>query len=207
MTGSRFPTVLLLAALLAGAALRAAGAFGKPVLYHDESHSYQAATGPVGEAAGITYGRQPPYGKWVQAREWKRLLRPERPFCFVTISRDALAYDVHPPLYYWLLHVFCLAFGTHLWTGPLLNTLIDLFTTIALFRLARYALVDRTAAATAAFVWAASAASLQVCVVEARQYSLLALWAVLFTHALARLAHEPDGVPARRVIGLGVLTA
>ena len=207
MTPSRFPTVLLLAALLAGAALRAAGAFGKPVLYHDESHSYQAATGHVGEAAGITYGRQPPYGKWVEAREWKRLLRPERPFCFVTISRDALAYDVHPPLYYWLLHVFCLAFGTHLWTGPLLNALIDLGTIVALYRLARYATGDRTAAATAAFVFAACAATVQVCVVEARQYSLLALIAVLFTGVLVRLVHEPDRVRSRHVLGVAVLAA
>lgn len=91
----RFPpaAVIVVAALLAGGLLRAATAFPKPVLYHDESHSYQAATGHVGEAARVTYDKQPPYGRWVPAADWKRLLRPERPFCFVTISRDALRYE------------------------------------------------------------------------------------------------------------------
>lgn len=208
MSRSRVPAVLLLSAIIAGGALRGVGAFAKPVLYHDESHSYQAATGHVGEAAAITYGRQPPYGQWVAAREWKRLLEPERAFCFVTISRDALAYDVHPPLYYWLLHLFCLAFGTHLWTGPLLNAVLDLFTILALYRFARLATGDRTAAATGAFVFATCAAALQVCVVEARQYSLLTLIAVLYTDTLVRLVRNPDTEPrARRVLLLGVVTA
>jgi hypothetical protein len=188
-----WPAVVLAAAFICGGALRAATAFTKPVFYHDESHSYQVATGHAGENARITYERRPPSGQWVQASEWKRLLRPERRFCFGTIGSDAHAFDVHPPLYYWLLHLACLAMGTHYWTGPLLNAFIDLFTIAAIFRLALLATGrDRLASAAAAFVWAAGAGALQVCVVEARQYSLLALIAVVFSDQVARFAGESE---------------
>ena len=200
------PTAILIAALVAGGLLRAATVFTKPVFFHDESHSYQAATGHVGDAARMTYGKQPPYGRWAEARQWKRLLRPERPFCFVLISRDALAYDVHPPAYYWLLHLACLAVGTHYWTGTLLNAVLDLFTLFALYRFARCALGDAVAAAVAAFVWVVSPAALQVSVVEARMYSLLALIAVLFCDQLARFVHEPRP-PKWRLPVLTLLTA
>ena len=187
--------------------MRVVGISTKPVFYHDESHSYQVATGHAGEVARITYQKQHPYGQWVEAREWKRLLRPEERFCFGTISRDALAYDVHPPLYYLLLHVVCLAVGTHYWTGTLLNALIDAATVFALYAFARRVTGSRRAAAVAAFVWAVSAASVQVAVVEARQYSLLALVGVLFAHQLLR-AVDDDPAPRRwpRLIVLAVLT-
>lgn len=93
-----------------------------------------------------------------------------------------------------------------------MNAVLDTFTVLAVYRFACHVLgdADRPAAAAAAFVWAVSAAALQVCVVEARQYSLLALIAVLFTDQLARLVHDfrPAAGQRRfwRALGVTLLT-
>ena len=110
--------------MIFSAALRIAGTAGKKTIDPDEGISYMAATGHLGEYFGVD--DQSPYGTWVEASDWKRFIQIEEKFCFKQISSDLARHDIHPPLYFWLLHLWSLIFGVHLWTGPSLNIMISI---------------------------------------------------------------------------------
>ncbi len=109
----------------------------KKTMQHDEAISYLAAAGHQRDYALTVGAGRPPAGEWVSAREWQRFMEPDRSFIFGQIAHDLADYDIHPPLYFWLLHGWILIFGTTEWAGPLLNLLIDMGTALALYRLAR----------------------------------------------------------------------
>lgn len=54
-----------------------------------------------------------PIGAWVPASEWKKFLHIEQPFCFDEIAHALTRFDIHPPLYFWLLHLWALVVGMH----------------------------------------------------------------------------------------------
>ena len=105
---------ILLAAVAGGAALRIVEIIEKRALAHDEAISYLHATGHIHEFARITNREEPPYGTWVRAADWKRFVRIEDAFCFRRIADGLARYDIHPPMYFWLLHVWSLVFGVHI---------------------------------------------------------------------------------------------
>jgi len=175
---------ILIALLLTATLARVIQAARKQTINHDEAISYLAATGHQGVYKQIITAQEPPFGVWAKSSEWLRLLRPEIPFCFARIGSDLAHFDIHPPLYFWLLHVWLLIFGLHLWTGPVFNTLIALGTALALFGLARQLLGDPREALIVTTLWAMSPTVIAISS-EARQYDLLALITVLFAwHAL-----------------------
>ena len=96
----------------------------KRSLTGEESISYLAAACHQGDYARLAVTAQPPVGRWVAAAEWKVLLRPDRALCLGELARDLAREDIHPPLYFWLLHAWALLFGVGLWTGPSLNIAI-----------------------------------------------------------------------------------
>src|SRR5829696_621608 len=199
--------VVLLACTLAGATgLRMAAGAEKRGITHDEAISYLAAACNEGEYARLTFGRRPPYGRWAPASEWKALLRPARPLCLATIARDLGDEDIHPPLYFWLLHGWALVFGVGTWAGVSLNIVLAGLTTLALFGLARRVLGDPLRAALVAFAWSFSPAAIRV-FFEARQYELLALLAVLFMWQCVRLADPATRPRGRDLAVLAALTA
>lgn len=146
MNRSRWTLVLLLFVLAAGIASRVAGLAAKSTITHDEAISYICVTGHLGEYHRTLDAGASPYGEWVPASRWKRFWTLEAPFCFDRISAGLARYDVHPPLYFWLLHLWALVVGIHAWSGPLLNLLIDLTTALLLYRLARHVFAERFAA-------------------------------------------------------------
>ncbi len=202
----RLALLLLAVALLASTGLRAAAGSEKRGLTHDESISLLAAACHQGDYTRLTFAGEPPFGRWVPASEWKELLRPDRSLCFAEIARDLSAEDIHPPLYFWLLHVWGLAFGVGLWTGLSLNLALAPLTGLALFGLARRALGDPLSAACVAAVWSFSPAAIRV-FAEARQYELLALLAVLFVWQCVRICDRPAHSPRRDVLLLVAITA
>ena len=109
------------AALAAGLSLRVVGTLEKRALTHDEAISYLVATGHKADYSKIVKEEAPPYGRWTRADQWKRFLRVDQVFCFGKINFDLATTDLHPPLYFWLLHVWCLLVGVHVWTGVTLN--------------------------------------------------------------------------------------
>jgi len=202
----RLALALLACVLLAAGGLRVAGGADKSGFTHDESISYLAAACHQGDYARITVYAEPPFGRWVAASDWKALLRPDRALCLGDISRDLAREDIHPPLYFWLLHGWTLAFGVGLWTGLSLNIVLATLTGLAVFGLARRVLGDPLAAVAVAGVWSFSPAAIRV-FGEARQYELLALLAVVFVWQCVRFADPPTRTPRRDAAGLAALAA
>jgi uncharacterized membrane protein len=170
-------------ALLGGTLLRVDGMRMKRTMEFDESITYLAAASHeqayrVAATGGLS-------GRWVPAQSWQNMLRPDGFWGFRAISRGLAATDNHPPLYFWILHVWTWALGLHLWTGPALNTLLAAFTALAIFLLARRAFHDALYAALASALWMASRPVVMTSLM-ARQYELLALCGTL----LAWLAHR-----------------
>jgi Dolichyl-phosphate-mannose-protein mannosyltransferase len=196
MRRRRLALAVLACVLLVATGLRVAAGAEKRVLTHDESISYLAAACHQGDYARLTTRAEPPFGRWVGAEEWKALLRPDRPLCLEQIAADLAREDIHPPLYFWLLHGWALVFGVGLWTGVSLNIALAALTGLALFALARRVLGDPLEAALVAGVWSLGPAAIRV-FAEARQYELLALLAVLFVWQCLRFCDPPTRSPRR----------
>ena len=105
------------------------------------------------------------------------------PFDFGQIISGLAKHDVHPPLYFCLLHIWTLVVGVKFWTGPSLNLIIDVLCGAALFGLARRLLRDPVAAALVVLIWSVSPA-VRMTSSMARMYSLEALFSVLFVWLL-----------------------
>ncbi len=182
---STFGLVLLCIALVGGGFLRSVQAGAKGRLECDEGISFVVATGHRTEYRNILKERAHPYGMWVPAEEWKRLLRIEERFCFRKIGAELARHDIHPPFYFWLLHLWVMVFGVYLWTGPALNTLIGLGTMIMVFLLGRHAARDALAGGAAAFIWAFSPTVI-LASNEARQYDCLGFCTALLAWQVVR---------------------
>lgn len=174
----------------------------KKILAHDEGISYLAATGHQRHYALVQHGLYP-FATWVSASEWKKLLQPENKFCFRTIASDLTKHDIHPPLYFWILHVWILIFNTHLWTGPSLNMMIAIISILLLYRLAHDLLHDPREAAVVSFLWASSFAVIQTSL-EARPYPLLAFFTILFIQQIIRYERSETGNKPHRLLFIGI---
>jgi hypothetical protein len=152
-------------------------------IVYDEAVSYLAATGHEGAYARAKSGAL--NGRWVAASEWKDLMQPGRILGFRTIARDLSEADYHPPLYFWLLHIWVLIFGVHASSGLWLNWLFALATGYALFRLAREALGDELEAAAVAAVWLV-AGPVTITNLVARHYALFGLVTTVFVWLVVR---------------------
>lgn len=183
--------VMLVAALLAGIALRAATITGRQVLSHDGSIAYLAATGQQGNWHDIVrFGsEQQPYGQWTQVDLWQQFFRLDSDATLSGIARDLADWDLHPPLYFWLLHYATAILGVEGSTGPLLNSALDLLTLLLVFGAARYLLRDDLLAAVAALMWFVSPAAVDT-MQEARHYSLFGLTGIAFAWQLVRVIDE-----------------
>ena len=168
-TEKRLATALLICGLLLGAALLLIRAGAQNTLSHDDAISYLAATGHMG-----AYATEIPAGRWVPAQAWQAYWTPDRFGIFRQIGRDLARYDIHPPLYFWLLHIWIQVTGVRLSAGPLLNTAFLLLGAWIIALACRLARCSRGASALAAVMWLLSGATLSVAG-ETRQYSLLGL--------------------------------
>lgn len=206
MVRSRVAIVVLACVLLAGGLLRAWLIAAKRTLNHDEAISYLCAAGKQGLYRTHMLQHKPPLGTWVPAAELKSFLEPQAWFCLGRIGHDLAETDIHPPLYFWLLHVWRLLFGLHLWTGPALNALLALVGAVLLFKVGRAALGDELAAVTMTAVWLLSPAVVVTCF-EARHYDLLAVMTIAFVGAFWSCMAR-DALPrARHWLLLSLVTA
>ena len=165
----RLAVALLICGLALGAALLLLRADARNTLSHDDAISYLAATGHMG-----AYATDIPAGRWVPARTWQAYWMPDRFGVFRQIGRDLARYDIHPPLYFWLLHVWIRVTGVRLSAGPLLNTVFLLLGAWLIALACRLARCSRSASVLAAVMWLLSGATLSVAG-ETRQYSLLGM--------------------------------
>jgi hypothetical protein len=199
-------TAVLALALILGIGVRVVQTAARSSLEPGEGVSFLAATGHQLEYARCIEKRSPPYGTWVAAGSWKRFIRIDDPLCFSRIASDLSAADIHPPLYFWLLHAWMCVVGTHDWTGPALNTLIFPVTCITLFRLARRVMVSPLYSGAATLVWAVSPAVIRVSEL-ARAYELLGLFTLLFTWQSLKCADRRRFPEPMQLMLLAVYTA
>jgi uncharacterized membrane protein len=171
--------VVLISAVALSLGFRFIIILDKSALDHDEGISFLAATGHQGAYDQAIKGNAP-LGNWARASEWKSFLKADSRFCFKKIGRDLANTDVHPPLYFWILHAWIVLFGTHLWTGPALNAIFGLLSMFFLFLLAREIFRSGTKAAFAVLIWSLSPAVLSTAS-QTRPYELLAMLTILFS--------------------------
>jgi hypothetical protein len=202
---SRRAAAVVACALAVSALFQLAGIVGKRQYLHDESISYLLASGKAAEYAHVDEGA-PPYGQWAPASEWRWFTQFDEPFCFEKIRYANARYDNHPPFYFWLLHLWGLMFGMHVWVGPLLNVLLVAAAGAALFGLALRLLGDAREAALVTAIWALCP-SVIATTFEARQYQLLTLCAIVFIWQAIRYADRERKVSWASRIALALSAA
>ena len=186
---------------------------GRTVFSHDGSISFLAAAGQQDAWHLTTEPGSPhyPYGHWALAEHWERFLHADSSTSLRSIAWGLSRHDLHPPLYFWLLHYATQAVGVHVWTGALLNASLDLLKIFVVFFAARYWLRDNSLAAIAALMWAISPAAVET-MQEARHYSLFGLVGLCFGWQYIRIIRrggEPgaiDLVLLALITGIGALT-
>ncbi|HTX70811.1 MAG TPA: glycosyltransferase family 39 protein [Thermoleophilia bacterium] len=184
--------VVLLVALAAGLGLRVHAQQATPNVQHDEAWSYASAAGRLGPFIAAMGGDQTTSltGRWVPASQWQRFWTSTGLSDVRHIATGLSSNDVHPPLYFGLLHGWLLVTGMHIWAGRALNLVFATFTILAIFGLARALRFQRLEGALVALVWAVSPAVVSISSI-ARQYDLVGLTTVLFVWGLV------DAVRAR----------
>ena len=193
--------LILIAALLLGTAFRVDSMRHKHGLHVDEVVSYMAAAGRLGDFSHP--GTTSLHGAWVPAAQWKSGLGPGPVFDFGQIISGLAKHDVHPPLYFFVLHIWTLIVGVKFWSGPSLNLIIDVLAGAALFGLARRLLRDPVAAALVVLIWSVSPA-VRMTSSMARMYSLEALFSVLFVWLLMAVT-DRTRAPARPLLSGALL--
>ena len=187
MTTARLQITMILAlAAAAHVAMFALAVGPKPAPSHDGAVSFLAATAHQGDYARILDQRTAPLETWATADTWQRLWQIDRRGAFIAIGDDLAHYDLHPPLYFWLLHLVFVFTGAKLWAALALNAAISLVTLPVVFAFARRVLRSDTWGALAALLWAISAGALASSV-QVRQYPLYALCTLVMCWSMMRL--------------------
>jgi hypothetical protein len=200
---------VLLVALVAGVGLRVHAQRATSNVQHDEAWSYASAAGRLGPFVAAMGGDPGTSltGRWVPAAEWQHFWTSQGLADVKHIATDLSSWDVHPPLYFGLLHAWLLATGMHVWAGRALNLVFAALTVIGIFGLARALGFKRLEGALAALVWAVSPAVVSVSAI-ARQYDLVALTTVLLVWGLVDAVKERrGGIRWLYVLWLAVATA
>jgi uncharacterized membrane protein len=177
--------VVLLVALAAGAGLRLYAQHGSPNVQHDEAWSYASAAGRLGPFIAAMDGSRSGSltGRWAPASQWQPFWTSVGLAHWGTIASDLSTHDVHPPLYFVLLHDWLSVVGQTVMTGRALNLVFAALCTLGIFGLARSLGLDELEGALVALVWALSPAVVGISSI-ARQYDLVALTAVLLVWGL-----------------------
>ncbi|HEX4336838.1 MAG TPA: hypothetical protein VH062_13055 [Polyangiaceae bacterium] len=155
----------------------------KSCLLHDEVIALMSASCHQGdyERARLDLANQ-----WVPAGAWKALLTTREWACFGRIRSDLTQYDIHPPLFFWLMHVAGLLTGFGATTGGKLNIVIHAVALVALMELTRTLTRSRLAGVAAALAWSFSEVAFETTFM-ARQYELLGCLGVLAVLTVHRL--------------------
>lgn len=190
---NKWPYLFLLVIILVATLMQGLLVGYKTTITHDETISYLSAVGHQGDFERIFRENLYPANHWVTAGEWKAWFAINSPFSFRQIGLDLAESDIHPPLYFWLLHVWTWLFGVHAWTGPTLNIVLQALGSVGLFLLARNALKDVMEALVVTFIWSISPAVLTA-VLEARQYTLLGVCTIFFILLIVRVVAKSDSL-------------
>ncbi len=119
----------------------------------DEAITFLESTCHLSDYRLVIEKRTPPYGVWAEARDWQRFLDSEGRLCLGEIRDDLANLDIHPPLYFWLLHLWLLGSGGDraFMTVMGLNLLLMAVGALALYKLGRTLFASRLDGVVVAF--------------------------------------------------------
>lgn len=140
---------------------------------HDDVISVIAAT-----CNQIRYSETIPTGQWVSAAEWQQYWQLNTFGCFDQIQHGLTYYDIHPPLYFWLLHIWFSVFGVSILSGLVLNLVILLITAVIIYASCRVLDVSKTFSFIVSAAWMLSLYS-RMTIGVIRQYGLFSMLAAL----------------------------
>ena len=153
---------------------------------NDESVTYLSATGNQVKYAQLVKPDSAYLDNYVKAQVWKNCYVSNPPFCFKKIAYDLTQYDIHPPLFFWLMHLFILLFGFHVYTGLILNLITTLLTLFTLYKFSNYVFNNSFKSLLVCTFWFLSPAIVQTDL-EARHYQLFALFTILLSHIILKI--------------------
>lgn len=144
-------------------------------LHYDEAFTLLAATGHLED-----FDQRMRAGGAVEAGEMQRLLRPDSLRSWSALSQDLAVHDIHPPLYFWVLHHWLRATGGHAALMRVPNLLFSAVTALLVFVICLRLSDGRHhgLAAVCALLWLLPGGTLGA-VFFLRQYALLTLLCVL----------------------------
>lgn len=159
-------------------------AFSINEIDHDDAVSYLAATGHQG-----LYETDIPVGQWVPAIKWKAYWTPSEFWNFKQIGYDLAFHDIHPPLYFWLLHIWLFIIGMDISSAALLNIIFLVLSVVFIYYSCIELRSDSRTAITASLLWFLSGSTLSVEVLV-RQYCLLGLTVAFFLYSVLRFLNK-----------------
>lgn len=164
-----------IALALAGAValLLAARLLNANVLAHDDAITILGVTCNQGR-----YAASVPAQHWVSAADWQSYWTLRSPGCFGTIRADLAHDDIHPPLYFWLLHAWLMVFGVSVPAALALNFVIVALTAAVIFETCRLLAVPTPVVCIIGLTWGLTMAT-RMAAASVRQYSLLGLFSAL----------------------------
>lgn len=188
-------TVALLAAIIIlQCAVCMAIGFNRQYMFTDEVYSYGLANSE--EYSFLDPGTNTAILEWTGPEYFLNYLQynEEFPFSFHAAFVNQ-ANDVHPPLYYCLLHIVCFfmpGLGYSLIPGTVLNACLLPFIDILIFYIAKYFSKSNFAAFATVILWAFSSAGLSNAMFI-RMYLLVTLWilALVAFHVHFAKQNEP----------------
>lgn len=138
----------------------------------DETISYLCAAGNQ-ESYQQIINQKGAYGTIMSNTFWQGYFQTQ-PEAIKNIAPDLVKTDLHPPLYFWLLHYFTLVINIPLKAGLLLNMLLHIAGLLVLIPITKQLKLNPIASNFVLMMWAISPAIISVGF-WARQYELLAL--------------------------------
>ena len=146
----------------------------KQGLSHDESVSYLCA---AAQGSAFEVGMPLLVDIDLVAADIQRFYaKPDR-LQFGIVSRDLVQDDIHPPLYFWILHIVYWSVGFDIRIGPLINLTLTLVLLILIFRLSKQVLGGILPALACCTIWFLSPAVVPIDL-EARHYQLFGVLAL-----------------------------
>jgi len=175
--------------LTTGLAFRVLGVAVRPGLDHDEAMHLLVATCNQQPYKQVLAQYQSSELRTTSIAEWQEFIHVRNPLCFGTIASDLREWEVHPPLYLWLLNLWMSLLGDSLFAIRCLNVVVDVASILALFYVSRD-LLGRKYALLAAALYALTPACLKISG-QARSYALLVLCNLVALWAILQITRKP----------------
>ncbi|MCF8261494.1 MAG: glycosyltransferase family 39 protein [Melioribacteraceae bacterium] len=204
------PIYFYYAIILLGVVFRVWGISEKNGFTHDESISYLSAAGTQGEYQKLLEGNEEPLELLVKSERFNFLFTTDTFFSFKTIAYDLANYDIHPPLYFWMLHLLVYIFGVGFKIGLILNLFISLLFLLGFYRLSRELQFSKEQSLLIIGVWYLAPA-VMISTFEARHYELFGFVSLLFLLKIISASKKEklsvtDNIQTALLIAAGFLT-